>query len=114
MMLEKVIGLSRCKKSWVHLNEEGKKLYGTIFPDGTMPVLSMIPQVAKTGDETNRVYLIYHEELTEEQVEAVLHLLSRKFGADKELIRHEMITNRLPIREKYVSGAGTENVGLFM
>jgi hypothetical protein len=44
----------------------------------------------------------------------MLTLLSRKFGADKELIRHEMLKNRLPIREKYVSSAGTNHLGLFI
>jgi hypothetical protein len=97
-------------KHWIFLNEEGKKLYGDIFPDGNIPVLSMIPSMV--GIE--RVFLIYHEELSNEQIDQVLTLLSRKFGADKELIRHEMLKNRIPIREKYVSSAGTNHLGLFI
>jgi len=31
-------------RHWVHLNEEGMKLYGTIFPDGIVPVKVMVQQ----------------------------------------------------------------------
>lgn len=101
-------------KHWIFLNEEGKKLYGKIFPDGEIPVLSMIPTLGGIEGNAERLYLIYHEELSNEQIDQVLTLLSRKFGADKELIRHEMLKNRIPLREKYVSSSGTNHLGLFI
>ena len=101
-------------KHWIFLNEEGKKLYGDIFPDGQIPVLSMIPTLGGIDGNPERVYLIFHEELSNEQIDQVLTLLSRKFGADKELIRHEMLKNRIPLREKYVSSSSTNHLGLFI
>jgi len=101
-------------KHWIFLNEEGKKLYGDIFPDGQVPVLSMIPTWGSIEGNAERLYLIYHEEMSNEQIDQMLTLLSRKFGADKELIRQEMLKNCIPIREKYVSSAGTNHPGLFI
>ena len=82
-------------KHWIFLNEEGQKLYGDIFPDGEIPVLCMIPTLGGIEGKPERLYLIYHEELSDEQIDQMLTLLSRKFGADKELIRHEMLKNRI-------------------
>lgn len=101
-------------KHWIYLNEEGKKLYGSIFNSEDVPVLSMIPMVAEIAGHPERVYLLYHEELTESQVEQLLVLLAEKFNAPKEAIRHQMFKERLPIREKYTSGSGTNHPGLFM
>jgi len=106
--------MTRRFKHWIQLNEEGKKLYGEIFPTGEIPVLSMLPTVAGIAGQAERVFLIYHEEMSNEQIDQMLTLLSRKFGADKELIRHEMLKNRIPIREKYVSSSGTNHLGLFI
>jgi len=36
-------------RHWAYLNEKGRKLYGEIFPDGQVPLLSMIPQMAQLG-----------------------------------------------------------------
>lgn len=101
-------------KHWVNLNKEGKILYGEIFPTDEIPVLSMIPTVGGIEGQPEKVYLIYHEEMTEEQVDTMLTLLAKKFGAEKALIKHEMLKNRIPIREKYVSSAGTDHPGLFI
>ena len=101
-------------KHWVHLNEEGKKLYGEIFPTGEIPVLSMIPTVGGIEGNPERLFLIYHEELTDEQIDRVLTLLSAKFKAPKEQIKKEMLKNRIPIREKYIGSSGTNHLGFFV
>jgi hypothetical protein len=106
--------MSRKFKHWVHLNDEGKKLYGEIFPNGEIPVLSMIPTVAGIAGQAERVFLIFHEELTEEQIDKVLTLLSEKFQAPKHVIKQEMLKNRIPLRAKYVSSSGTNHPGLFI
>jgi hypothetical protein len=106
--------MSRKFRHWIYLSDEGKKLYGEIFPNGEIPVLSMIPAIGGIEGKPERLYLIYHEELSNEQIDQMLTLLSRKFGADKELIRHEMLQNRIPIREKFVSSSGTNHLGLFI
>lgn len=101
-------------KHWIYLNEEGQKLYGNIFGDKDVPVLSMIPSVALIVRHPEKVYLLYHEELTDTQVDQLLTLLSEKFDAPKEPIKQQMLKDRLPIREKYTRGAGTNHPGLFM
>ena len=106
--------MSRKFKHWIYLNDEGKKLYVDIFLSGEIPVLSMIPTIGGIEGRPERLYLIYHEELSNEQIDQMLTLLSRRFGADKELIRHEMLKNRIPIRAKFVSSSGTDHPGLFI
>jgi hypothetical protein len=106
--------MSRKFKHWIWLNEEGKKLYGEIFPTGEVPVLSMIPTVAGIEGQAERVFLIFHEELSNEQIDKMLTLLSERFRAPKDVIRQEMLKNRIPIREKYVSSSGTNHPGLFI
>ena len=106
--------IERRFKHWIYLNEEGKKLYGSIFDDKDVPVLSMIPMVTSIAGHPEKVYLLYHEELSDAQIDQLLALLSEKFNAPKEDIKEQMLKDRLPIREKYVSGAGTNHPGLFM
>ena len=106
--------MSRRFKHWVWLNEEGKKLYGEVFPTGEVPVLSMISTLAGIAGQAERVFLIFHEELTDEQIDKMLTLLSEKFQAPKHVIKKEMLKNRIPLREKYVSSSGTNHPGLFI
>lgn len=106
--------MSRRFEHWIWLNEEGKKLYGEIFPTGEIPVVSMVPTIGGIEGNPERLYLIYHEELSDEQIEKMLTFLSEKFKAPKETIKEEMLKNYIPIREKYVSSAGTNHLGLFI
>jgi len=107
--------MSRRFKHWIYLNTEGKKLYGHIFPNNRdIPVLSMIPSIAKIEGQPEKVYLIYHEELSNWEIDQILTLLSEKFKAPKDAIKQEMQKNRIPIREKYVSSSGTNHLGLFI
>jgi hypothetical protein len=100
-------------KHWVYLNEEGKKLYGHIFPGGEIPVVSMVPMWGGIEGQAEKLYLIYHEELSEQQVYSLLTLLSERFKAPKEAIKKQMLSERIPIRDKYTSGAGTNHPGFF-
>lgn len=101
-------------KHWANLNDEGKKLYGKIWENGTVPVASMIPTWCKIEGETEQCYLIYHEEMTPEQINMMLDMLAKRFGASKSTIEGEMKKNRLPLRGKYVGSAGTNHMGLFL
>jgi hypothetical protein len=106
--------MARRFKHWIWLNEEGKKLYAEIFPTGEVPVVSMMPTIGGIEGKPERLYLIYQEELTEEQVDKMLSLLSTKFKASTDAVRNEMLKNRIPIREKFVSSSGTNHPGLFI
>ena len=103
-------------RHWAHLNEEGKKLYGEIFPNGVVPVLSMIPQMAKLGEgETpERVYIVYIEELTPEQFKAIVDLIAEKFNAPRSAVEADFKKNGIPLRGTLTSGAGTNHPGFFV
>jgi hypothetical protein len=104
----------RCFKHWADLNEDGKKLYGKIWENGTVPVVSMIPTWCKIEGQVEQCYLISHEEMTPEQISIMLDILAVRFGAPKSVIEDEMKKNHLPLRAKYVGGAGTNQMGLFL
>lgn len=101
-------------KHWITLNKKGLELYGHIFQRRDIPVVSMVPTIAKIEGRPQRTYLIYHEELTPEEIEAMLKDLSKRFHASKAEIKPELEANRVPIREMYVSSAGTNHPGFFL
>jgi len=95
-------------RTWAYLNDEGKRLWGDIFPDGGVPVRTLFPQRAGLeGAGEERVYMIEWSELTPAQQDAVLKKLSENFGAPKDAILKDILTIGLPLREKYTNGAGT-------
>jgi len=98
------------------LNEEGKKRYGHIF-SGDVPVVSMIPTVCGIEGHSERCYMIYHEELSEDEFDKFIANLAERFNVSKEEIKKHIASgkfeNRIPLREKYVGGAGTNHPGFF-
>ena len=100
--------------SWVHLNEEGKKLYGTIFPDGVVPVRSPIPTTMVLGGKLQRAFFVNLKELSERQVEALIELLSKRFSAPKNVVKKQIEKDGLPLRANLTSGSGTDQIGLLI
>lgn len=105
-------------RHWAYLNEEGKKLYGEIFPNGEVPVVSMIPTVCGIESHPERCYMIYHEELSEEQFEKFITEIAERFHVSKEEVKKHISSgkfeDRIPIREQFIGGAGTNHPGLFL
>jgi len=101
-------------RHWAFLNSEGKKVFGDVFPDGLVPVVSMIPGVAVIGGVEERIYLVFHEEMSEDQVQLWVKLLASKFGAPEADVMAQMLRVRIPLREKYTDGAGTDGLPLFV
>lgn len=102
---------------WVHLNEEGKKLFGSVFPNGIIPVKVMFPQSATLEGQSDiqRVYKVDWGQLSIEQQNAILEILSKRFGAPKHTIKKQFEKDGfIPLRSQYVSGAGTDQMGLFL
>lgn len=100
---------------WVHLNEEGKKIYGSVFPDGIVPVKLMFPTIAKLGGEATKMFKVDLEQLSETQVEQLLTLMSQKFNAPKTAIKQQLDKDGfIPLRENLTSSAGTDQMGLFI
>lgn len=89
---------------WVCLNDEGKRIWGDVFPTGKVPVASMTFQEAKLGPRTERVVLVAWSVLSEEQKKAVLAKISERSGAPKEAILKDILRIGLPLRESYTTG----------
>jgi hypothetical protein len=102
-------------KTWACLNEEGKKVWGDIFPDGEIPVQSIIAQAATLEgiDKAERVFLVDWKELAPQQQEAVLEKLCKRSGASKNVILKDIQKIGLPLREKYTDSCGTTRLELF-
>jgi hypothetical protein len=103
-------------KTWANLNTEGKKVWGDVFPDGEVPVQSILAQPATLEgiDKTERVLLVDWKELTAQQQDAVLGKLSKRSSASKNLILKDALKIGLPLREKYTDCCGTTRLGLFV
>lgn len=103
-------------RHWAYLNEEGKKLWGDIFPDGVVPVKVMFAQnaILEGQKESMKVFLISHDELAPDQLDAILIKLSNKFSAPKEVIKKDIMKSGLPLRAELTSGSGTNQAGLFL
>ena len=103
-------------RTWAYLNAEGKAIWGDVFPDGEVPVQSIIAQHATLEgvDKTERVLLVDWKELTVQQQDAVLDKLSKRSGASKNVVLKDILKVGLPLREKYTDGCGTSRLGLFV
>jgi hypothetical protein len=107
--------LRKCK-TWASLNAEGKAVWGDVFPDGEVPVHSIIAQAATLEGiaETERVFLVDWRELNARQQDAVLEKLSKRSGAAKDVVLKDILKIGLPLREKYTYGCGTTRMELFL
>lgn len=106
----------RLYDTWAYLNDEGKRIWGDIFPTGEVPVRSIISQPADLEGikEPERVFLVEWKDLTEQQKDAILTKLSKKSGASKNVILKDILKIGLPLRVKYTNSAGTVRLGLFL
>jgi len=103
-------------KTWASLNAEGKKAWGNIFPDGTIPVVSIIPKQAtlQGTEKTETIFLVDCKELTSQQTEQILEKLSKNTGTQKDLILKDILKVGLPLRQRYVDSCGTSRMNLFV
>jgi hypothetical protein len=102
-------------RTWAYLNAEGKTLWGDVFPDGEVPVQSIIAQAATLEgvDGVEKVFLVNWKELTVQQQDAILDKISRRCGASKDVVLKEVLKVGLPLRAKYTEGCGTSRLELF-
>jgi hypothetical protein len=102
--------------TWAYLNAEGKTVWGDVFPDGEVPIQSIIslPATLQGIDRAQRIFIVDWKELTTQQQDTVLDKLSQKSGASKTVILKDILKIGLPLREKYTEGCGTRRLGLFI
>jgi hypothetical protein len=103
-------------QTWAYLSADGKKLWGDVFPDGEVPIQSIIAQSATLEGivGVERVFLVDWKELDAKQQNAVLEKISKLSGASKDTILKHVLKVGLPLREKYTEGCGTSRMGLFI
>jgi len=87
------------------LNDEGKKAWGSIFPDG-VPIETLISQTAEIEElgKDITVYFVAWGSLTPVQRGQVLSLLATKFQCSEHIIENDILAKGLPLQAKYVSG----------
>ena len=106
----------KVRRFWhkVFLNDEGKNLFGEVFPDRLVPVVSMIPRSAFFGGQDEKMYLVFHEEMSEEQIRKLVELLAAKFGATEVDVKVQMLKYRIPLRARYTDGAASNVLPMFI
>jgi hypothetical protein len=86
------------------LNDDGKKIWGFVFPDGGVPVKGISPCKAQIeGKGEMQVYLVDWAALDEKQQDLILEHLGHKFGNSKILVEAEILKSGLPLRAALVS-----------
>ena len=102
-------------RTWAYLNAEGKKVWGDVFPDGEVPIQSIIAQTATLEgiDRVEKVFLVDWKELSAGQQNAVLEKISKRSGASKDAILKDVLKVGLPLRVNYTEGCGTSRMELF-
>ncbi len=86
------------------LNDEGKKVWGSIFPDG-IPVLdiaSRTVEIEELGKDI-KVHMVAWDVLTSVQRGQVLNLLATKFHCSEQVIENDILAKGLPLQAKHVS-----------
>ena len=108
--------MSRRFKHWAYLNEEGMKLFGEVFPNKTVPVVSMISTAGKLGspDNIEEYFKVQWDELTDEQHDGILTILSDRFNVTKSQIKGQIAEIGMPLRRTLTNGSGINHPGFFM
>ena len=103
-------------RTWAYLNAEGKAVWGDVFPNGEVPVQSIIAQPATLEgiDKIERVFLVDWKALTAQQQEAIPDKLCKRSCVAKDVILKDILNIGLPLREKCTDSCGTSGLGLFI
>jgi hypothetical protein len=92
---------------WVWLNDEGKRVWGDVFPDGKVPVCSYFQEAnLMRGGVTpiaTRIVFVNWSALSSEQKLAVLTKISKTTGSSKVEILKDILKIGLPLRESYTT-----------
>ena len=60
------------------------------------------------------MYLVFHEEMTEDQISGLVKVLAAKFGATKVDVKAQLLKDRIPLRAKFTDGAATNALPMFI
>jgi hypothetical protein len=104
-------------KHWAYLNPEGMEIWGDVFPDRTVPVVSMVAGYGPLGSPASPpeyYFKVEWDELTEGQEEEILAILAKMFGVTREEIKGQVAEIGLPLRKALTNGSGTNHSGFFL
>ena len=106
---------SRKFKHWAYLNKEGMELFGKVFKNRQVPVISMIPKTGPLGIHENieEYFKVQWDELKDDQRDEILNILSKKFGVTKKQVKDQIAESGLPLRSSLTNGSGTNHPGFF-
>jgi len=87
------------------LNDEGKRLWGYVFPDGEVPIQGINSHKVRIGDLGGEidVYLVDWGALTAEQRSLILRHLKNRFVSSEVAVEAEILKSGLPLRAALVS-----------
>ena len=85
------------------LNDEGKKIWGAIFQDGAIPVLSSVSHKASLGGVEEAIYVVAWDDLTPVQRGEVINQLAEKFKASTQAVEAQILKEGMPLRAALVS-----------
>jgi len=89
---------------WVHLNDEGKKAWGDIFPDGQVPVCSFFGESELEGLGKEEVALVSWKHLSYAQQAAILKKISQLSRMPEKTIEADILKKGLPLRKSLTTG----------
>jgi hypothetical protein len=88
---------------WVLLNDEGKRVWGDVFPDGKVPVSSWFREADLEDHGTTRIILVNWWALSQGQKDVILTKISKTTRSPKEEILKDILKIGLPLRESYTT-----------
>lgn len=107
--------MTRRFKHWAYLNEEGMELFGDVFPDKIVPVVSILHRRGPLGapDNIEDYFVVQWDELTDEQKDGILETLGKKFKVTKGQIKGQIAEMGMPLRKSLTYGSGSNHPGFF-
>jgi len=102
---------------WAILNKRGLELWGEVFPDGVVPVKSMIPRTGFLGDanKVEQFYMVDWGELTKDQQDVSIKKICDKLGGRPVDVKKQIAKDQgLPLRVNLTNGSGTSRPQLFL
>lgn len=103
--------------SFGFLNEEGKRLWGSVYPDGKVPLVSIIQELAELDGLSGKraVYRVPLDSLSSKQFGSIVEVIATKNQVSLGLVRSDLESmGFVPIRAELVSGVGTTNLRMFL
>jgi hypothetical protein len=95
-------------QTWARLSLAGKKEWGEIFPDGKVPVQTIVTQkpILEGTKDAESVFTVNWKELTPWQQQAILEKLSKKSCTTKEAVLNDILRIGLPLRRTHIICCG--------